>query len=217
MNNQKTHWDKLHEAGKVDYYSENSTYFAKEVVKIIPEKSKVLELGCGVGNDSNFFVQIGHHVLATDFSDIAIDKNKQRYKQDNLQFEVLDISKPMKFPNNEFDVVYARLSLHYFTDRITKNIFQEINRILKPNGFLCYICKSVNDPLYGKGNKIEKDMYDENGHVRHFFSEEYAKKCLRNNFMIDKLEIGAFSSRQHPTSVRCRNYLYCSDFVIMTS
>lgn len=190
MNNQKTHWDQLHEEGKADHYSEHPTDFAEEIIQLVPERLSILELGCGAGNDSNFFAEKGHKVLATDFSDIAIDKNRKRYAHKNLQFEVLDISKPLGFLDNTFDLVYARLSLHYFTDTTTKRIFKEINRVLKPNGFLCFICKSVKDPLYGKGREIEHDMFDDNGHIRHFFSEGYARECLDGYFKIDLLDSG---------------------------
>ena len=96
----------------------------------------------------------------------------------------------MSFNDNKFDVVYARLSLHYFTDKITKKIFNEMHRVLRPNGYLCFICKSTNDPLYGKGIEVEKDMFENNGHVRHFFSENYAKLLLVDRFKIQKIESG---------------------------
>jgi len=191
MNNQKQHWNKIHAAGNIDHYSGKPTDFAEEIIKIIPSSLKVLELGCGVGNDSIGFAQAGHTVIATDFSEVAIKKNSERFSHiTNLTFKVIDIIEPLQFNDNEFDVVYARLSLHYFTDDVTRLIFNEMCRVLKPNGFLCFICKSKNDPLYGKGVEIEKDMFESDGHIRHFFSEEYAKSLLKNNFKIEKIESG---------------------------
>lgn len=191
MNDQKQHWDELHQKGSVDHFSGKPTDFAEEVIKIINPSSKVLELGCGAGNDSIGFSQAGHTVLATDFSEVAVSKNSERFKDiPNLTFEVLDMNEPMSLSDNEFDVVYARLSLHYFTDEVTRKIFSEIHRVLKPNGYLCFICKSTNDPLYGKGTEIEEDMFEHNGHIRHFFSEDYAKSLLENKFTIEKLESG---------------------------
>ena len=191
MNNQKQYWDKLHNQGNIDHFSGKPTDFAEEIIKIIPPLSKILELGCGAGNDSIAFAQAGNTVLATDFSNVAIKKNSERFKGiPNLTFEVLDISDPMSFNDNKFDVVYARLSLHYFTDKITKKIFNEMHRVLRPNGYLCFMCKSTNDPLYGKGIEVEKDMFENNGHVRHFFSEDYAKLLLTDRFKIQKIESG---------------------------
>lgn len=190
MNDQQQLWNKLHKKGKVDHSLNKPTNFAEEVQSLIPPHSKIIELGCGVGNDSAYFARQGHNVLATDFSNVAIENNKKRFKENNLHFEILDMSKPMDFSDNLFDVVYARLTLHYFTDKVTKAIFKEIYRILKPNGLLCFLCKSTNDPLYGKGEQIEKDMFEENNHVRHFFSKEYIKECIEEIFNIQKLKTG---------------------------
>lgn len=189
---QKDYWNKLHNSDRLKPYSHNLTNFAKEVAQLLPAKARVLELGCGLGNDSFYFVKSRHIVIAVDFSDEIIRQNKARYKNTpNLIFKVLDISKsPYEFLNVEFDAVYARLSLHYFTDKLTKKIVRETHRILKAGGLLCFLCKSTKDPLYGQGRKIERDMYELSGHIRHFFSEEYTKKLLKNKFEIVKLESG---------------------------
>lgn len=190
MQNQKQHWDVIHSKGNADYYLGKPTQFALEVQQYIPQSSKILELGCGAGNDSLFFAQQGHNMLATDFSDVVIDKNNSRHKDNNLKFEVLDMSLPFKFEDNSFNVIYSRLSLHYFIDNITKKIFEELYRVLKPEGYLCFVCKSIKDPLYGKGTVIEKDMFNNNGHIRHFFSEEYVKECLQDKYTYVVLETG---------------------------
>jgi len=43
------------------------------------------------------------------------------------------------------------------------------------------MCKSVDDALYGQGIKIEADMFELKGHVRHFFSEQYTRQLLDDN------------------------------------
>ncbi|GCF07455.1 hypothetical protein [Dictyobacter arantiisoli] len=66
------------------------------------------------------------------------------------------------------------------------------------SGILAFLCKSIHDPLYGQGEEIEQDMFIRDGHVRHFFSEDYAKACLGNNFTIETLQSGTakFYSQQ---------------------
>lgn len=190
MKDQKQAWNRLQKDDRVNHESKEPTDFAKEIQSLISPKFSILELGCGVGIDSYYFAQNGNKVLGTDFSEVAIDKNKESFKNPNLTFEVLDISKPFAFPGDIFDLVYARLSLHYFTDKVTKEVFKEIYRILKPGGILAFICKSIKDPLYGQGEQIEKDMFLRSSHVRHFFSKEYAEDVLRKMFEIKKLEEG---------------------------
>ena len=189
MNNQRAHWDKIHEDGELSHYK-NPSDFANEVLKNLKPNSKILELGCGVGNDSIAFANSGHSIIATDFSNTAIKKNKERFDNINLEFKIFDISNKFPFEENTFDLVYARLSLHYFKDQTTKMIFAEIRRVLKPNGKLAFICKSTKDPLYGKGTEIEQDMFEYKGHIRHFFSEDYTNDSIKNLFEINLLESG---------------------------
>lgn len=188
---QQKHWNQLHKKRALDPYSNQPSAFAKRIIKLIPKKSKLLELGCGVGNDSVFFADTGHKTQATDFSQVVIDTNMQKFSSPNLKFAVLDITKPFPFPDNTFDTVYARLSLHYFRDKVTKKVFREIARVLKPSGLLIFMCKTTSDELYGQGVEIEKDMFELDGHIRHFFTKEYARECLKKDFLITQINQGS--------------------------
>lgn len=188
MNNQKELWNNAHSDDAILKYSEGPTTFASRASQIIKPHASILELGCGVGNDSYYLAKQGHTVLATDVSEVAIGKNRNRYTNfGNLRFEVLDLREPLSFNDNTFDTVYARLSLHYFIDSVTKRIFTDIHRVLKPGGMLLFMCKTTSDVLYGKGDELEQNMYEHEGHVRHFFSIAYAKECLGDRFIIESL------------------------------
>ena len=50
---------------------------------------------------------------------------------------------------------------------------------MKSGGIIFIKCKSVEDALYGQGEKVGEDMYKK-GHLRHFFSENYMKEKLRD-------------------------------------
>lgn len=191
MNDQKNLWDSAHQKGNIDHYSKSPTSFVLEVLNAMQTNSKILKLGCGVGNDSVAFANAGHTVTATDFSDVAIAKDQERFREINgLNFQALDMRGKFPYEDNSFDVVYARLSLHYFTDEITRKIIKEIYRVLVSGGQLFFVCKSIEDSLYGKGEEIEKDMYENNGHIRHFFSKEYSQDILKDDFEIQKIESG---------------------------
>jgi len=192
MNDQRNLWENAHKTGTVEHYSRPISEFASEVLTKIQPNSEILELGCGVGKDAVAFAKAGHSVVATDFSRTAIQKNSQKFaKIPNLVFRELDISQAFPFEDNNFDVIYARLSLHYFTHDVTLRIFSEISRVLKSGGSLYFMCKSIDDPQYGMGEKIEDKMYIDHGHVRHFFSDEYVKQCLKNVFNIQNMETGS--------------------------
>lgn len=185
---QHQHWNTLYQDASMDSSTSRPSDFAVEVQERLVGKQKILELGCGRGNDALFFARHGNEVIAIDFSEVVTEKLQAAYGGvPGVHFEVGEISHALGFHDNEFDVVYARLSLHYFRDQVTRQIFQEIHRILKPGGLLCFMCKSRKDPLYGVGIAIETDMYEKDAHIRHFFSEDYAKICLAGNYSIDHM------------------------------
>lgn len=191
MKDQLQHWNTAHTEHWLRAHSQEQTAFAEEVNALLPANSKILELGCGEGNDSLFFAKQGHTVVATDFSDVAVAENTKRLVHPSLQFRILDLSERFKYDDAQFVAVYARLSLHYFRDEVTADIFREIARVLKVRGLLFFMCKEVSDPIYGKGEKIEDDMFELDGHVRHFFSESYAKKLLdESGLQLRSMETG---------------------------
>ena len=188
---QLQHWNNLHAHQRLRDYSHTHTSFAEEVTTTLIEPIELLELGCGEGNDSIFFAQQGHQVVATDFSDVIIEQNQNDSDNSNVKFDILDMMKPFAFADDRFDVIYARLSLHYFSDVITRRLLREISRVLKPDGNAYFMCKSTADSLYGKGARIEADIYENDGHVRHFFSQKYAQAiCSDAGLSIAKVVTG---------------------------
>ncbi len=162
--------------------------FAIEVAAGLEPRSRVLELGCGTGEDSLHFARAGHQVTASDFVwQRAAWADYSRAVGDALQFVLLDMRHPLPFRDGTFDVVYARLTLHYFATDQTHRIFGEIHRILTPNGILAFLCKSINDPLYGQGELVGPDMFRLSGKVRHFFDEEFVSGCLGEDFSTQRL------------------------------
>jgi SAM-dependent methyltransferase len=83
----------------------------------------------------------------------------------------------LPFADRSFDAVYAHLSVHYFDDAVTRSVFAEMRRVLRPGGFLFVKCKSVDDCLYGVGEQIGPDMF-RSDHTRHFFSRDYLQSML---------------------------------------
>ena len=184
----KTKWDKRE--------IEEANDFARRSFSQIKYNNfeTLLDLGCGNGRDSLFFASEGLNVTSVDFSESGIKKLNELSKEKGLKINTIqtDIRK-INFPDDSFDVIYAHLILHYFNDEVTTKIFEKLFRILKKDGLIFIKCKSVEDALYGKGEKVGKDMYKK-GHLRHFFSEEYMKEKLRD-FKI--LEIRKTSSVYH--------------------
>jgi len=119
-------------------------------------------------------------VTAVDVSPEALQQLRARLRESRIRTVTLlrrNVAKRLPFPNLSFDCVHAHLSLHFFDDRTAAKIIGEAWRVLRRGGIICVKCKSVHDQLYGKGTRVDNDMYYY-GHTRHFFSKEYMKERL---------------------------------------
>lgn len=182
-------WERKHSAGEHEGLRHSPSPLAKLAAPKLPQHSKILELGCGVGRDAIFFAKGGHSVIATDSSPTVIRQDRHHFSDLGIEFTVLDMQAPLPYPAESFDVIYANLSLHYYSHQKTREIIEEIADKLKSNGVLVFACKSVDDFHHGKGEEVEENVFvSPKGHVRHLFSTPYAKELLTGLFLIEYLD-----------------------------
>ncbi|MCL2569616.1 MAG: methyltransferase domain-containing protein [Firmicutes bacterium] len=143
---------------------------------MIPKDDVILELGCGRGNNVKYLLERGFDILATDFSENAINYVSKKFPKSKTM--LLDVNNTFPFKNAQFSVIIADLCLHYFTQQKTEEILKEIKRVLRPNGILLARVNSKNDIEYGagKGKKIEKDYYFVEGYNKRFFDIASAQR-----------------------------------------
>src|ERR1700754_743736 len=68
--------------------------FFLEVMDKRPEQ-KALEIGCGTGEVSFWIAQRAPmQILGTDISELFISNAREKFKRDNLKYEVLDFNHP---------------------------------------------------------------------------------------------------------------------------
>lgn len=179
---ERRYWNDPNVAADLRSRQSGVTEFAEEFEERMSPNSRLLEIGCGAGDDAAFLAQKGHQVTAIDVSEPLIEIAAQRYADlENLDLRVADITQPLNVGGQTIDGVYARLSLQYFDHKTTLSIFGEINWVLRPGGQFFFACRSTQDPLYGKGIEVEQDVYALRDHVRHFFTPDYATELLEVN------------------------------------
>ena len=171
----KDYWDETHKT----YSMSKTTYdnWLDDYKEVLDNcKTEVLDLGCGVGNDTLYLTEKGFRVVACDYSDVVIEKTNKEFV--NVETKIVDISKPLPFENNSFDLIIADLSLHYFDQITTKDIMREIKRILTPNGYLIARVNSVDDINYGagQGEKLEENFFFVERYNKRFFTTQDAIK-----------------------------------------
>ncbi len=146
----------------------------EKYMKYINKESKILELGCGLGNNTKYLAEHNFYEVATDLSNVAIEYVKKQIPQTDVR--ILDLTKPFPFDDNSFDIIIADLCLHYFSSETTIKVMNEIKRVLKNGGRLFARVNSVKDLNHGagQGDKIEDNYYFVEGYNKRFFDEKDA-------------------------------------------
>jgi SAM-dependent methyltransferase len=125
------------------YERDVETYKIDKLLYDLEPDARVLDLGCGDGVDSMYISSKGFNVSALDLSTVVIDENKE--KDPNIDWLTYDISDAnLPYSEGEFDLIYCRLSLHYFTEDELENILKDIRNKLKIGGLLYFTVKTQN-------------------------------------------------------------------------
>ncbi len=103
----------------------------------------------------------GRKIIATTIDKEGIGKTKEILEKAGVghQVEVRceDVTKPMRYDDNSFDFIYARLLLHYLSRPDLDAALKEFYRILKPCGRVFIVVRSNDD---WEAN-LDGSVYDE--------------------------------------------------------
>ena len=143
----------------------------------------IVELGCGTGNDAARLAGEGYSVTAIDLSGEAIGQAQARFGS-MAKFVVADMTQRLPFPDEGFDAVMSNVALHMFPDRVTRAVFAEVGRLVRPGGLFLFHVNALEDrPLRARrlpARELEPDyVAEESGQTMHFFSETYLRELLR--------------------------------------
>lgn len=180
-----TFWDNIYRDDN-SFFGEEPSKFARLCYIKNASIKKMLELGCGQGRDTLFFASKGIEVSALDCSMVAIEGliklAKEKNLLSNIRASVYDVKGVIPFRNEEFDVVYSHM---FFSMRFTwedlKFMFQEIRRVLRSGGFNFFSVRNHKDKSYGKGRKIDDEVYDLDGFQIRFFRKQQVKDLVEES------------------------------------
>lgn len=131
-------------------------YFKQAINTLLKDVAglAILDAGCGDGVFSELLQSRGGRVTATDGSAEMIKIAKSKYPE--INFDVVDLLKPMPHANESFDLVFANMVLMHLAD--AQIFFTESHRVLKSNGKLIF---SVLHPAFNFPTmKLHKSLLD---------------------------------------------------------
>lgn len=137
---------------------------ARKFFHLSPNKRKrvkVLDLGCGAGNNAKFFAENGFSVFGIDGSKTVIDVCKKRFNQWRLKGDFVQGDfLALPFKNSFFDLVVDRESLYANKTSDIKEIITEVYKKLKPGGYFISFMFNSFHPDKDYGIEIEANTYD---------------------------------------------------------
>lgn len=182
--NDKSYWK--------EYYRKNPnpvdpSTFAKFIIGFMEPEKKLIELGCGNGRDSVYFAQQKINVTAIDQVEEEMDYLNKKHSLYNLNFKADDFTN--LDTDKKYDYIYSRFTLHSVNEEAEKRVFNWITKQLNDEGLFFLEVRSINDPMFQKGEKISESE-NVTTHYRRYldFDETIEKLENRGLKILYKLE-----------------------------
>lgn len=143
------------------------------------EKTSLLEIGAGPGNDSLYFKENGLKTFSTDLSPEMITLCKEKGLE-AVEMSFYDLT----FPSNHFDAIYALNCLLHVPKAELEDVLIELKRVLQPGG-LFYL------GVYGGKNSEgiwEDDVYEPKRFFS-FYEDDALQTLLTAHFSIESFQV----------------------------
>ena len=137
---------------KVGNFSKDNLF-----AQILPlEGKKVLDYGCGAGDNACLLAACGAEVWGFDLSPVSIEKAKRRAElmglSNRAHFDVFAAGQT-SYGDEQFDIVICFAILHHL-HMMLDDVYREINRITKPGGKYYAIEPVANSIIVRKLRKV---------------------------------------------------------------
>jgi ubiquinone/menaquinone biosynthesis C-methylase UbiE len=197
-NNMSDHFKKNYAHYDQDKYYNAFTYgrskIDKELIKLIknlPKNSKVLDLGCGTGDQLNILKRFNMDFYGVDPAPGMVEIAKQKFDiQDKIK---IGSAQKIPFENNYFDCLIMIEVLRYFDKEDINMALEESFRVLKPGGklFCTFVNKWSLDFFYifqTIRQLLKKNKFDEKNPYCEFFEPKKVFK-IYNDLNFKNIEI----------------------------
>lgn len=141
-------WDESYQEGDIFH----RTFLFPTIVKWVSAKKgmRILDIGCGNGALARLFAKEGATIVATDFSEVFIDKAKQRSEGLKIDYRVVDATDTKQLntliETGKFDRVISSMVLHNMST-ITP-LMSALPKLIAPAGKFIL---SVPHPCFNSG------------------------------------------------------------------
>jgi tellurite methyltransferase len=159
------------------------------VIRLLPTfkgegLEKVLDLGFGLGRHSILLAKEGFEVYGIDSSPAGLQFARQWAEREGvaLGLALADISQ-LPYASDSFDLILAWNVIYHGTVEYIQSTVADMERCLRPGGYLLCSLISTRHDRYGLGQEIENRTYvlrehEEKGLPHHYFDRAEAETLL---------------------------------------
>jgi len=135
-------WDNLYHLGKIPWRSAGLSVTTRRLLTSYAAGLRILEVGCGVGDDAEAIAEIGFDYLGLDISEAAIHEATSRCTSRTLHFECADFFRWSV--DMSFDVIYEKGLFHGLGGVRRRNTFvRRAATLLNHKGIWVTVCGSA--------------------------------------------------------------------------
>ena len=127
-------WEKAYQEYDTIAFSSEPNLTLTEFEHLISNQSKVLEVGCGEGQNAIYLAQKGHHVDAFDLSEHGIAKLKHRCKLSNAQVNAFVADLTTYQFQQYYDMVICFGTLHFVAKNDWKQFINNAKKYTNVGG-----------------------------------------------------------------------------------
>lgn len=160
-----------------------------EIVKLVEnneiKKGRVLDIGCGLGDNSIFLARRGFCVTCMDIAHLAIEKGEAKAREQGVKvdFRVGDALKLDKYFGKEYFGAVIDSGLFHSLDNGQRSLFvSQIRRVLIYSGKYFLLCFSDKEPGDEGPRRISKKE------IRATFSKMFRIDYIKDVFFAAKLD-----------------------------
>lgn len=158
-NNVKKYYNEMYSKKLYDYNIIINSWLKNNINLIT--KGEVLEIGIGLGQNIDLYIENGFFVHGIDISDIAIKDLQNKYSAKNTKFLCGDITN-ISLPTNKYNLIVCSMVLHYLSSNDIVRTINNIKKSLNKNGYIYMKFLSTEDSLYEYNSKIIKHFFTKN-------------------------------------------------------
>lgn len=174
-----------------------------KVLNLYDRPLKILEINCGTGEDALQLASMGHTVIATDASEIMIEKAQQKLYASGVNSKYIYFMQcsfdelEQNFKNEKFDLVFSNFGgLNCITENEIEKLSDTLSSVTNSNGYLflnimsscClweilfYLLKGKSKTAFRRRKKSVLFNVNDSSMPVYYYSPRHIKKLFQHNF-----------------------------------